>query len=141
MKLEQHHVRQLIEQWFVAFQGADPAALCRLITLPFTFSRHGVLSVLCNEAEFSAWWTNYVAQIRSDGKVARGEILKVKVEPISATAALARLQSARLDSNDNVVAIVTTAFVIYHVDGGWKVGGSVADATMNVEEAELGLVG
>jgi hypothetical protein len=128
---EQERVRQLINDWFIAFQGSNPAALLQLITIPFVFSKEANLRVLSSELEFSDWWKDYVAKVRAATKVARGEIMKLRIDPISTTAALARLQSARLDEHDNVITIVTTAFIAYQIDNTWKVGASVADAVMN----------
>lgn len=121
-----------MERWFKAFQGSDPQALTRLVAFPFRLAANGVLIVLPTEGEFIKWWQAYVAEIRASGVVAGGEILRMYVEPISNTAALVRLQSARLDSRGNRVAIVTTGFVVYETNGIWKVGDSVSNALMEV---------
>ncbi len=124
-------VSELIARWFEAFQGARAGALTRLVSFPFTFSRHDSLTVLATETEFVQWWTAYVTAIRADGVVARGEILRLRVDPISSSAMVARMQSARLDQHGNMVKILTTAFVVYSSGGAWKVGASIADAVMN----------
>jgi hypothetical protein len=129
-------VSDLIARWFDAFQGVQSEALIRLVAFPFTFSRSDTVTVLSTEEEFVRWWTDYVTAIRADGVVTRGEILRLRVEPISHSAMIARMQSARLDQHGNMVKILTTAFVVYSKDGSWKVGASMADALMNTSEGE-----
>jgi hypothetical protein len=129
-------VTDLIADWFDAFQGTQAPALTRLVTFPFRHSSGGTVTVLAAEPEFVQWWTQYVAAIRADGIVVRGEILRLRVEPISAAAMIARLQSGRLDKHGNMVSILTTAFILYAAEGGWKVGASIADALMNTSEVD-----
>jgi hypothetical protein len=131
-----NEVSELITSWFEAFQGTQSEALTRLVTFPFRLSRGDVLTVLATEDEFVRWWHDYVATIRGDGVVERGEILRLRVEQISHSAMIARMQSARLDQLGNMVTIVNTAFIVYAVAGAWKVGSSIADAFMGAKETE-----
>lgn len=129
-------VTDLITRWFDAFQGTQSEALVRLVAFPFVLSRNETVTVLTTEEEFVSWWTDYVAAIRADGVVARGEILRLRVEPISHSAMVARMQSARVDQHGDMVKILTTAFVAYSTAGIWKVGASIADALTNCAEGE-----
>jgi hypothetical protein len=95
--------------------------------LPFTMWLNGELRV-CNDAsEFIAWWQPYVGSIRAEKGFVRGEILRLDIEPLSATAALARMLSSRLDVANKVISTPKTAFIVYHAAGNWKVAGFVSD--------------
>jgi hypothetical protein len=63
------------------------------VAFPFRLSRGNVVTVLATGEEFVWWWKDYVAAIRADGVVTRGEIMRLRVEPISDSAVIARLQS------------------------------------------------
>jgi hypothetical protein len=135
--LDETSVRRVIESWYLAFQGSDSAALTGLVAFPFRLAAGGKLTVLATETEFTAWWQAYVSEIRRDGVVAGGEILRMQVSAISNAAALVRLHSARLDSRGNRVAMVTTGFVVYEAQSVWKVGDSISNAVMD-EAGDLG---
>ena len=126
----ENEVYELITRWFEAFQGARPEALTCLVSLPFTFLRNDTFTSFVTEDEFVRWWLDYVGTIRADGVVARGEILRLRVDPVSPSAGIARMQSARLDQQGNMVRILTTAFMVYWRDGAWKVGACITDAVM-----------
>ncbi len=129
-----NEVGELIARWFEAFQGVRSEALTCLVSLPFTFLRNDTFTTFATEDEFVRWWLDYVGAIRADGVVARGEILRLRVDPVSQSAVVARMQSARLDQQGNMVKILTTAFLVFSRDGVWKVGACITDAVMNSAE-------
>jgi hypothetical protein len=129
-----NEVGALIARWFEAFQGARSEALTPLVSLPFTFLRNDTFTTFATEDEFVRWWLDYVGAIMADGVVARGEILRLRVDPVSQSAMVARIQSARLDQQGNMVKILTTAFMVFSRDGAWKVGACITDAVMNSAE-------
>lgn len=126
----ENEVQELMARWFEAFQGSRPEALTGLVSWPFTFLRNETFTSFATEPEFVRWWLDYVGAIRADGVVARGEILRLRVDPVSPSAGVARMQSARLDQQGNMVKILTTAFMVYRRDGVWKVGACITDAMM-----------
>jgi hypothetical protein len=130
-----NEVDELIARWFEAFQGTRPEVLTGLVSLPFTFVCNETFTSFATEDEFVRWWWDYVGAIRADGVVARGEILRLRVEPVSPATMVVRMQSARLDQQGNMVKILTTAFIVYSRDGVWRVGACFTDAMMESHRA------
>lgn len=119
-------IRTLITDYYRAFQGKDAEAITRLLQFPYTFWANGEMSASTNKEEFARWWTWYLNKVKTETGFVRGEILNLRIQWLSDTAALVRMRSSRLGANDRFISEVRTGFLTYKTSRGWKVSGLIS---------------
>lgn len=116
-------IRVTLEAYLQLFPQVESEAVTGQITVPYCYCGEDRATELSTKEAFLAFRDAYMVRVGGSARSAR--LIRLDACPIGLGAALADVQSARLDVSGREITRARTLFILHRTDSQWLIGAAI----------------